>query len=129
MWHRLLSVLPCLIKSVRFHESAAKPHSDYCEYAMEQLERGEPEKSPAVKARIRNIRKALHELYRGGDNVKSMRSGVSFDPIWWDVRAGKCSIAPVSRITNRAGSLQRFFPKKTGCQNWVKNYATKAFVS
>jgi len=40
----------------------AKQHTEYCEYAMEQLDRGETEKSAAVRARIRNIRKAMKNL-------------------------------------------------------------------
>jgi hypothetical protein len=39
----------------------AKQHPKYREYAMEQLDRGDSEKSAAVKARIRNIRKAMKE--------------------------------------------------------------------
>jgi len=40
----------------------AKQHPQYCDYAMEQLDRGEAEKSAAVRARIRNIRKAMKNL-------------------------------------------------------------------
>jgi hypothetical protein len=40
----------------------ARQHPQYREYALEQLDRGETEKSAAVKARIRNIRKAMKEL-------------------------------------------------------------------
>ena len=42
----------------------AKQHEKYIAYAMEQLERGETDKAASVKARIRNIRKALTKLPR-----------------------------------------------------------------
>jgi hypothetical protein len=48
----------------------AKQHTQYSEFAMKQLDDGETEKSAAVRARIRNIRKALkrcvEERDRGG---------------------------------------------------------------
>jgi hypothetical protein len=40
----------------------ARQHPAYFSYAMEQLEQGETEKAPSVKARIRNIRKAMNKL-------------------------------------------------------------------
>ncbi len=40
----------------------AKQHPEYFAYAMEQLDRGEAEKSAAVKARIRNIRQEMKRL-------------------------------------------------------------------
>ncbi|HMH45533.1 MAG TPA: hypothetical protein VK557_18740 [Pyrinomonadaceae bacterium] len=40
----------------------AKQHHEYYDYAMEQLERAQKEKSAAVKARLRNIMKAMNHL-------------------------------------------------------------------
>ena len=42
----------------------AKQHPKYIDYALEQLKRGETEKAASVKARIRNIRKAMSKLPR-----------------------------------------------------------------
>ena len=44
-----------------FYELASQ-HQNYIAYAMEQLERGETDKAASVKARIRNIRKAMNKL-------------------------------------------------------------------
>jgi len=44
-----------------FYELARR-HQNYIGYAMEQLERGETDKAASVKARIRNIRKAMNKL-------------------------------------------------------------------
>jgi len=41
----------------------AKQHPEYREYSMEQLNRADSEKSAAVKARVRSIRKAMKEVY------------------------------------------------------------------
>jgi hypothetical protein len=40
----------------------ARQHEKYIAYALEQLERGETDKAASVKARIRNIRKAMNKL-------------------------------------------------------------------
>jgi hypothetical protein len=42
----------------------ARQHPKYITYAKEQLERGEADKAPSVKARIRNIRKVMNKLPR-----------------------------------------------------------------
>jgi hypothetical protein len=42
----------------------ARQHEKYISYALEQLERGETDKAASVKARIRNIRKAMNKLPR-----------------------------------------------------------------
>lgn len=42
----------------------ARQHGEYIAYALEQLERGEADKAASVKARIRNIRKAMNKLPR-----------------------------------------------------------------
>ncbi len=44
-----------------FHE-LARQHREYIDYAIEQIERGEADKAASVKARIRNIRKAMNKL-------------------------------------------------------------------
>src|SRR3984893_3953700 len=46
-----------------FYELARR-HEKYIAYALEQLERGETDKAASVKARIRNIRKAMNKLPR-----------------------------------------------------------------
>jgi hypothetical protein len=40
----------------------ARQHKKYIPYVLEELERGEADKAAAVKARIRNIRKAMNKL-------------------------------------------------------------------
>ena len=42
----------------------ARQHNEYIDYAIEQLERGETDKAASVKARIRNIQKAMNKLPR-----------------------------------------------------------------
>ena len=42
----------------------AKQHREYYDYAIEQLERAQKEKSAAVKARLRNITKAMNSITR-----------------------------------------------------------------
>ena len=42
----------------------AKQHHEYYDYALEQLERAQKEKSAAVKARVRNISKAMNSITR-----------------------------------------------------------------
>ena len=42
----------------------ARQHNEYIDYASEQIERGETDKAASVKARIRNIRKAMNKLPR-----------------------------------------------------------------
>ncbi len=42
----------------------ARQHSKHTDYAIEQLERGETDKAASVKARIRNIRRAMNKLPR-----------------------------------------------------------------
>ncbi len=49
----------------------AKQHRQYHEYAMEQLDHGEAEKSAAIKDRIRNIRKAMKEISQRRLKTKS----------------------------------------------------------
>ena len=40
----------------------ARQHNEYIDYASGQIERGETDKAASVKARIRNIRKAMKKL-------------------------------------------------------------------
>jgi len=40
----------------------ARQHPEYIDYAMEQMERGDTDKAASVRARIRNIRKAMNKL-------------------------------------------------------------------
>jgi len=42
----------------------ARQHKKYIPYVLEELERGEADKAASVKARIRNIRKAMNRLPR-----------------------------------------------------------------
>ena len=42
----------------------ARQHNEYFDYAIEQIERGETDKAASVKARIRNIRKAMNKWPR-----------------------------------------------------------------
>jgi|RhiMetdeSRZDD1v2_1073273.scaffolds.fasta_scaffold215840_2 hypothetical protein len=42
----------------------ARQRNEYFDYAIEQLEHGETDKAASVKARIRNVRKAMNKLPR-----------------------------------------------------------------